>query len=170
MSVCQRQYSLFFVYLGHVITSKGISLDPDKVAAVKDYPVPTNVKELRAFLGLSGYYRRFVKSYANIATPLYHLTSKGVPFEWSTDYKTAFEHLKSALISPPILAYPDYERPFKVFTDASSFAVGGVLSQDDTEGNEHVISYVGRALTPSERNYGISEKECLALVFAIKKV
>ena len=157
-------------YLGHVISSNGISPDPDKVVAVKEYPVPTNVKELRAFLGLSGYYRRFVKSYAKIATPLYNLTSKGVPFEWSTDCQVAFEQLKSALISPPILAYPDYERPFKVFTDASSFAVGGVLSQDDTEGNEHVISYVGRALTPPERNYGISEKECLALGFAIKKL
>ena len=157
-------------YLGHVIDSNGISPDPAKISAVSDYPIPTAVKALKAFLGLSGYYRRFIRDYAGIAAPLYALTKKGASFDWSVDCQQAFDSLKSALTSPPVLAYPDYDRPFKVYTDASSFAVGGVLGQDDKEGSERVICYVGRSLTSHERNYGISEKECLALVYCVRKL
>ena len=113
-------------YLGHVIDSNGISPDPAKISAVSDYPIPTTVKAIKAFLGLSGYYRRFIRDYAGIAAPLYSLTKKGASFNWSVDCQQAFDSLKSALTSPPVLAYPDYDRPFKVYTDASSFAVGGV--------------------------------------------
>ncbi len=157
-------------YLGHVVDSNGISPDPAKIDAVSEYPIPANLKALRAFLGLSGYYRRFIRDYAHIAAPLYALTKKGVAFDWSTDCQHAFESLKSALTSPPVLAYPDYDRPFKLYTDASSFAVGGVLGQDDAEGKERVVCYVGRSLTSQERNYGISEKECLALVYCVRKL
>ncbi|CAC5391269.1 unnamed protein product [Mytilus coruscus] len=103
-----------------------------------------------------------------IAAPLYALTKKNCDFVWSKECDSAFEHLKSALTSPPILAYPDYDRPFRVYTDASSFALGAVLCQEQS-GQERVICYAGRALSKQEQNYGITELECLALVFAIKK-
>lgn len=156
-------------YLGHIISSDGIMPDPEKVSAVQEYPVPQSLKDLRAFLGLSGYYRKFVKDYAKISIPLYALTKKGVKYVWTTNCDSAFQALKLALTSPPLLAYPDYDKHFKVYTDASSFAVGGVLAQDKN-GTERVICYVGRSLKPAERNYGITEKECLALVFTIRKL
>ena len=156
-------------YLGHILSADGISPSPDKIKAVQDYPTPKTVKDLRAFLGLSGYYRKFVQSYASISAPLYALTKKGAIFQWSTACEEAFEKLKTALTSPPLLAFPDFNRPFKLYTDASSFAVGGVLAQD-TDGVEHVICYLGRSLTASERNYGITEKECLALVYCVRKL
>ena len=156
-------------YLGHIINSDGIMPDPEKVAAVREYPVPKSLKDLRAFLGLSGYYRKFVKDYAKISIPLYALTKKGIKYVWTKNCDSAFQALKLALTSPPLLAYPDYDKHFKVYADASSFAVGGVLAQDKN-GTERVICYVGRSLKPAERNYGITEKECLALVFTIRKL
>ncbi len=156
-------------YLGHEISSDGISPNPDRVAAVKEYPVPKTLKDLRAFLGLSGYYRKFIKSYAAISAPLYALTKKGAAYIWSSECDIAFNKLKSALTSPPVLAYPDFSKPFRVYTDASSFAVGGVLAQE-VNGVERVNCYVGRSLNSAERNYGITEKECLALVYSVRKL
>ncbi|VDH95366.1 Hypothetical predicted protein [Mytilus galloprovincialis] len=149
-------------------SNEGIAPDKSKIDAITQYPVPRKLKDLRAFLGLSGYYRKFVQNYAKIAAPLYALTKKNCEFVWSKECDSAFEHLKSALTSPPILAYPDYDRPFRVYTDASSFALGAVLCQEQS-GQERVICYAGRALSKQEQNYGITELECLALVFAIKK-
>ena len=156
-------------YLGHVISSEGISPNPEKVQAVKDYPQPQTVRDLKAFLGLSGYYRKFVCSYAAISAPLYALTKKGVKFKWSDACEQAFQKLKTALTSSPLLAFPDYNHPFNLYTDASSFAVGGVLAQE-IDKVEHVICYIGRSLNSAERNYGITEKECLALVYSVRKL
>ena len=163
-SFAQREIN----YLGHKVSNEGIAPDKSKIDAITQYPVPRKLKDLRAFLGLSGYYRKFVQNYAKIAAPLYALTKKNFEFVWSKECDSAFEHLKSALTSPPILAYPDYDRPFRVYTDASSFALGAVLCQEQS-GQERVICYAGRALSKQEQNYGITELECLALVFAIKK-
>ena len=129
-------------YLGHVIDKTGISPDAAKIKAVSEYPTPTNLKDLRAFLGLSGYYRRFIKKYAHVAMPLYSLTKKDISLKWTSKCQVAFQKLKTALTTPPVLAYPDYAKPFKVYTDASSFAVGGVLAQD-IDKMERVICYVG---------------------------
>ncbi|KAK3106184.1 hypothetical protein FSP39_014461 [Pinctada imbricata] len=156
-------------YLGHKVSATGISPDPEKINSVKNYPTPKSVKQIRAFLGLSGYYRKFINNYAATASPLYNLTKKNVNFTWDDKCEAAFQHLKDALTSPPILAYPDFEKPFRLYTDASSFAVGGVLAQVQ-DGIERVICYTGRSLNHTEQQYGITEKECLALVFSVKKL
>ena len=155
-------------YLGHIVSSDGILPDPDKISAIKDYPIPKRLKDVRAFLGLSGYYRKFIKDYAKIASPLYALTKKNVDFIWTEQCENAFKLLREALISPPLLAYPDFDEPFQLYTDASSFALGAVLCQTQN-GTERVICYSGRSLSKQEQQYGITEKECLALVYAVKK-
>ena len=156
-------------YLGHTVSSEGIHVDPNKVAAVTSYPAPRNIKELRSFLGLTGYYRRFVRSYSIIAIPLYYLTKSDVPSVWTEACETAFQELKDRLVKAPVLAYPDFTKPFRVHTDASGFAVGAVLCQEQSDKTVRPIAYAGRSLNDSERNYGITEKECLAFVYAVKQ-
>jgi hypothetical protein len=156
-----------FRYLGDIVNCKDISADPEKVTAIETYPVPVNLKQLRAFLGLSGYYRRFVKDYSRIASPLYELAKKNANFIWTDKCQNSFDSLKAALVSPAILGFPRFDQPFKLYADASSFSVGAVLCQEQ-DGIERVISYASRSLSNSERNFGISEKECLALVYAVK--
>ena len=141
-------------YLGHVVSKEGIFPDPDKISAVFEYPTPQNVKEVKTFLGLSSYYRKFIEGYPAISTPLYKLCKKGVPFRWSSQCQVAFNRLKDALTSPPVLAYPDFNLPFTLYTDASSFDAGGVLSQVQS-GKSRVICYISRSLNPAERSYGI---------------
>ncbi|CAI5668089.1 unnamed protein product [Oreochromis niloticus] len=121
-------------FLGHVISAQGIATDPAKVAAVRDWPTPSNVKELRSFLGLASYYRRFIKGFATIASPLHRLTDKGQPFGWGDACAAAFAQLKEALTRAPVLSYPDARQPFIVDTDASNVGVGVVLSQQDEAG------------------------------------
>ncbi|CAI5640726.1 unnamed protein product [Oreochromis niloticus] len=116
-------------FLGHVVSEKGVATDPEKVVAVGDWPPPSNVAELRSFLGLASYYRRFVKDFATVASPLHQLTNKGQRFGWTEDCAAAFEQLKTALVSAPVLAYPDPSQPFLLDTDASNVGVGAVLSQ-----------------------------------------
>ena len=154
-------------YLGHVFSDKGMERDPSKVSAVKNWITPTNVTSLRSFLGLASYYRRYIHQFADIAAPLHHLTSKGVPFQWDTLCQSAFEQLKLELTKAPILSFPDFSptsQPFQLQTDASSIGVGAVLEQDG-----HVIAYASRVLSTSERNYSVIQRECLAIVFALKQ-
>ena len=155
-------------FLGFVVSSEGILPDPDKILAVKSFPVPKSVKDVRSFLGLCNYYRRFVEGFAKIASPLNRLTRKDVAFVWSPECETAFNSLKNRLCSPPILAYPDFERPFHLYTDASQSALGYILSQT-IEGREHVISYGGRELNLAEKRYSTTEREALAVVDGIKR-
>ena len=116
-------------YLGHLLTPDGIRPNPDRVAAVRDYPAPTSVKGVRQFLGLASYYRRFVKNFARIAQPLHNLTQKGTPFHWSRECGEAFLLLKQRLTESQILMYPDFNRDFILETDASAMGLGAVLSQ-----------------------------------------
>ena len=142
---------------------------PDKVSAVLEFPVPTDLKQLRQFLGLSNYYRRFIKGYSSIAEPLHKLTSKsGEGYQWNQECQNAFVSLKQKLTTPPILAYPQFNHPFIVATDASGTAIGAVLSQD-VEGEEKVIAYWSWQLNKAERNYSTIEREALAAVAAIKE-
>ncbi len=116
-------------FLGYVVSESGVATDPTKLAVVRDWPPPTNISELRSFLGLASYYRRFVRDFATIASPLNQLTNKGRQFGWSEDCVAAFRQLKAALIDAPVLAYPDTNQPFLVDTDARNVGLGAVLSQ-----------------------------------------
>ncbi|KAG1963495.1 retrotransposable element [Pimephales promelas] len=154
-------------FLGHVVSESGVATDPTKVAAVRDWPPPTNITELRSFLGLASYYRRFVRDFATIASPLHQLTNKGRRFGWSEDCAVAFRQLKAALIDAPVLAYPDPNQPFLVDTDASNVGVGAVLSQRGENG-ERVVAYYSCSLSRPERNYCVTRRELLAVVLAVR--
>ena len=155
-------------YLGHVASAAGIHPDPAKTEAVSTYPVPNNTIELRQFLGLAKYYHRFVAEYSKIAEPLHKLLTKETSFSWDSKCHNAFEELKHKLVSPPILAFPDFSKQFVLCTDTSDTAIGGVLSQNQ-DGQERVISYWSRQLQKAEWNYSTIEKEALAAVAAIKE-
>jgi len=125
--------------LGHFVDAAGVHTDYRKIVRVRDAEIPSTRKELRSFIGLCSYYRHFIKDFAKISKPLADKTSDKVAFTWTDDMSTAFTQLKTALCSPPVLAYPDYEKEFIVSTDASSKAIGAVLSQADEDGREHPI-------------------------------
>eukprot|EP00731_Ephydatia_muelleri_P003311 Em0001g3311a len=153
-------------YLGYIVSSGGVQTDPLKVESILSWPSPTTQKELRQFLGLASYYRRFVKGFASIAAPLNHLLEKGKPWEWTKVCEHAFSSLKKMLTTSPILAYPDFEIEFTVDCDASGDGLGAVLSQC-IGGGENVISYASRSLTKPEKKYCATRKEMLALVWAV---
>ena len=154
-------------FLGHVLTPDGVKTNPKLVAAVADFPQPQNVAEVRQFLGLSSYYRRFIPQFAAIAQPLHSLTCKGAKFQWTEDCKRSFELLKGKLVSAPVLAYPSFRLPFTLETDASIRGIGAILSQPQRDGQLHPVAYASRSLTPSERNYSVTELETLAVVWAV---
>ena len=153
-------------YLGHVITPEGLKPNLDRVAAVREFPVPHSTREIRQFVGLASYYRRFYLKFARIAHSLHALTCKGANFDW-TDKCQAFSTLKEKLTGAPVLANPDFDRQFVLETDASIKGLGSVLSQTQDDGKLHPIAYVSQALTPAEKNYSITELETLAVVWAI---
>lgn len=164
-------------YLGHVVSSEGVKPDPEKIAAVRNWPTPTTLKEVRSFLSFAGYYRRFIPHFAQIAEPIQELLrghpkkyqKTQIPIEWNEDRDIAFQLLKKKLTEPPVLGYPDYQQPFHLYTDASKKGLGAVLSQLQ-EGKERVIAYASRSLKGSERNdqnYSSFKLEFLALVWAV---
>lgn len=154
-------------YLGFVLSGDGMSPDPEKTRAIAEFPVPHNVRMLRGFLGLLGYYRSFVDDFANLSGPLFALLRQGVPFEWTSTHMQSFDALKHSLVHATMLSHPDFARPFQVVTDASLSGVGGVLQQTDDEGRLKPIQFYSRMLTSAERNYssyeleGLAVKECL---------
>lgn len=139
-----------------------MSTDEKNIAAVRDWPTPTSVKEVRGFLGLAGYYRRFVRNFGLISRTLTNLLKKGVVFVWSAEADTAFQYLKQALITAPVLALPRFDRTFEVETDASNTGIGAILMQDG-----HPLAFFSKALGP--RNQGLSayEKEFMAVLMAV---
>jgi hypothetical protein len=149
-------------YLGHVISGEGIVVDLAKVKAIMEWPVPTNVLEVRSFMGLAGYYQRFVKGFSNIANPITELQKKNKKFVWTEKCVEAFRRLKELLTTSPILKVPDMDADFLVCTDASKEGLGGVLMQDG-----RVIAYISRKLR-SEENYVMHDLELLAIVYALK--
>jgi hypothetical protein len=155
-------------FLGFQLTSEGAKADPDKISAIADFPTPKNVRELRGFLGITSIHRRLIKNYAHIARPLQELLKKSVKFQWSTETECAFQTLKNALISEPVLAYPDFTRQFKIHTDASGFSLGHSLLEEGNDGLDHPILNGGRSLTKSEKNYSATESEALAVITALK--
>ena len=186
--------SFFFqsnvLFLGHMLSKDGILPNPEKVSKVRDWPVPKTAKEVHSFLGLASYYRRFIPKFAKWANPLHDLirpiaTKKKragtrlqpltpdqqlPPFKWDSQHQESFDRLKDALTSSPILAYPNYDKPFILETDASLKGLGAVLMQEDDDGNYRVISYASRTLKPYERSmrkYSSAKLELLALKWAI---
>src|SRR5437868_10660893 len=155
-------------FLGHIVGRNGISPDPAKVEKIRNFPEPTNLKELRGALGLFSYYRKFVKDFSKIAKPMLTLLKKDTPFLWTNKQQQAFDYLKKRLMEAPILQYPDFTRLFVLYTDASGTGLGAVLSQIDDEKRERVIAYASRSLNQAECNYRITDQECLAVVWAIK--
>ncbi|GFT10349.1 retrovirus-related Pol polyprotein from transposon 412 [Trichonephila clavipes] len=154
-------------YLGHIISAEGVRTDPEKVSAVKNWKHPENLRELRSFLGLCTYYRKFVKGFSNIARPLHKLTESKQKFQWTKECEDSFLQLKEALTSSPILIYPQPDKPFILDTDASNESVGAVLSQE-IDGQERVVAYWSKCLSKPERNYCVTRKELLAIVKAIE--
>ena len=154
-------------YLGHILSKDGLSPDPKKIEAVKNFPVPKNIKNIRQFLGLAGYYRRFIKDFAKIAKPLTTLLQKEKDFDWDTRAQESFETLKEFLCNAPLLQFPDLNKPYNITTDASGFAIGGVLSQGEI-GKDRPIAYVSRALRDAELNYEVYEKEALAVIYSVQ--
>ena len=155
-------------FLGHVVGRDGIKPDPEKIDKVKNFPVPTNLTQLRGALGLFSYYRKFIKDFSRIAKPMLTLLKKDAPFIWGEKQQNAFDRLKEMLIKAPILSYPDFDKPFIIYTDASGIGLGAVLSQIKDDEKEHVIAYASRSLNPAEKNYSVTDQECLAVVWAIK--
>ncbi|GFY19212.1 retrovirus-related Pol polyprotein from transposon 17.6 [Trichonephila clavipes] len=154
-------------YLGHIISAEGVQTEPDKISAVKDWNCPTNVHQLRSFLGLCTYYRKFVKNFSTIARPLHKLTEAKQKFIWTVDFNNAFNKLKDALTSAPILAYPEIGKQFILDTGASHESIGTVFSQE-IDGQERVSAYFSKCLSKPERNYCVTRKELLVIVKAVE--
>ena len=154
------------VYLGHVVGNGGVRPEKSKLLAVESFPVPKTKKEVRTFLGLTGYYRRFIENYASVAAPLTDLT-KTAPTRvvWTSGCEEAFGALRQALCQTPVLRSPDFNKPFVLQTDASERGVGAVLSQS-IDGEEHPVAFFSRKLLPREEKYSTVEKECLAIKLA----
>jgi len=162
-------YKKSIKYLGHIVSAQGISASPDLTRAMVEYPPPSRLKELRAFLGLTSYYRKFVPHYAQVTAPLRALLKKETAFKWSPICQSAFEALKAKLLQPPILRHPDYSRPFIIQTDASDEGISGVLSQRGDDGQEYAVAYVSRGLSEAELKWSTMEKEALAVVYSIQQ-
>ena len=158
------------LYLGYVVTKQGIKPDPLKTDKIRNYPAPVSVTQVRQFLGLASYYRRFVQGFSGIASPLHLLLKRDAVFQWTTECQNAFNQLKDSLVNAPVLAYPQFQssHPFILETDASAKGLGAVLAQQQEDGQVHPIAFTSRSLTASERNYGITELETLGLVWAAK--
>lgn len=154
-------------YLGHVITPDGVKPDPKKVEAVRKFPRPRSYKNIQQFLGLAGYYRRFIGNFSTIAKPLTFLLKKGEKFRWTEAQEEAFNKLKDTLCSQPLLQYPDFTKDFIVSTDASHYGIGGVLSQN-FDGKILPIAYTSKTLDDTELNYSTIEKEFLGVLFSVE--
>ena len=151
-------------FLGHRVSAEGIKVDPEKVAAVKDWPTPTNVSHVRSFLGLANYFRRFLAGYASMVSPLTDLLRKDKAWVWSAGCEAAFQAVKTALVEAPVLQAPNYDLPFEVVCDASDIGIGAVLLQEGRP-----VAYESRKLTDAEKKYHVTDREMLAVVYALTK-
>ena len=156
-------------FLGFELTKSGYKTQSNKVQAIKEYPVPKCEKDVRAFLGLAGFYRMYIKNFASIATPLSKLLKKETKFVWSNEQQGAFDILRNSLTSDDVLAFPNFDRSFYVETDASEKGLGCVITQRQDNGKFKPISFASRTLNKAEKNYDTTNKEALAVIWALKK-
>jgi hypothetical protein len=150
-------------FLGHTISGDGIFVDPSKVQEVMDWKPPTSVHQIRSFLGLAGYYRRFIPDFSRIAKPMIELLKRGVKFSWDQKCDDTFHTLRDHLTTAPVLAQPDVSKPFDIYCDASGIGLGCVLMQD-----HRVIAYASRALRVHEQNYPTHDLELAAVIHTLK--
>jgi hypothetical protein len=150
-------------FLGHVVSADGIAVDPEKVRAVKEWQRPKDITQIRSFLGLAGYYRRFIKNFSILASPMTRLTKKDVPFVWTDECEYAFETLKERLTTAPVLTIPTPDVKYVVYTDACGTGIGCVLMQEG-----RVVAYASRQLKPHETRYATHDLECAGVVHALK--
>ncbi|KAM2867849.1 hypothetical protein COP2_023719 [Malus domestica] len=156
------------IVLGHIISEDGIEVDKSKIDLVRHLPSPTSVREVRSFLGHAGFYRRFIKDFSKVAQPLYRLLQKDVAFDFNEECTASFNQLKELLTTAPIIVPPDWSLPFELMCDGSDYVLGAVLGQRK-EKRPHVICYASRTLNDTQLNYSTTEKELLAVVFALDK-
>ena len=156
-------------YLGHKIDAKGLHKTDDKVKAITDAPIPTDVGQLRSFLGLVQYYHRFLPNLATVLQPLHQLLHTGVKFEWKKHHDTAFKRVKEAVTSETVLVHFDPQKPIRLACDGSPYGVGAVLSHVMEDGNEKPIAFASRSLSVVEKNYAQIEREALGIIFGVKK-
>lgn len=154
-------------FLGHVISAEGIRVQDYKVKAMREWPQPQSKTEVKSFLGLTGYYRKFIEGYSEIAVPLTELTREKVSFDWKQEHQDAFDRLKNVLVQAPVLAHANPELPYFIHTDASGFAVSAVLSQDQGNGRQP-IAYWSRKMNDAQKKYPVHEQELLAIVLAVE--
>ena len=155
-------------FLGHIWTRDGIKPDATKVEVMQNFPAPTSVTEVHRWLGLSGYYRRFVKDYSKLAHPLTELTKKDTPFEWTAGAQEAMDKIKEALLKQAILYYPRLDREFTVNMDASKHSISSILSQKDDEGVLRLVAFFSMKLAPAQQVWDINCKEAFALVMSVR--
>ena len=155
-------------YLGHRVTEEGLLLDSSHLAAIREIPPSRTATEVRSFLGLAGYYRRYVKNFTAIAAPLHALTRKDAVFHWSEECQTAFDRLKTLLTTSPTTAFPDFSQAFRLYTDASTAGLGAILAQV-RDGKERIICCASRALNQAEKSYPATKLECLVIVWTVAK-
>ena len=153
-------------FLGLVVAQDQVKMDHKKVAAIKDWPIPTSKKQLRGFLGFLNFYRRFVQNFAQVARPLNALTSVKKEFEWTLECQEVFQKLKDTIISTPSLAMPTDADPYQVETDGSGIGIGAILSQKH-DGIWHPVAFISRSLNDAKRNYHVADLEMLAIIFAL---
>ena len=155
-------------FLGHVVGQGQVKPVSAKVQTISDFPIPTSKKELMRFLGMAGYYRKFCSNFSTISAPLTNLLKKNIKFIWTQSCQEAFDKLKAILKSEPVLAAPDFQKPFKLAVDASDVGAGGVLLQEDESGVGHPVCYFSKKFSKCQKNYSTIEKECLALILSIQ--
>ncbi len=156
-------------YLGFIIDKRERRPDPEKVTAIQKVKPPTNITGIRGFMGLTGFYRMFIPKFSTKAAPISKLLSPKELFKWGIEQAQAFKRLKKALITAPVLAHPDFSKPFLLYTDASRIGIAAVLSQKEDDNKVHPMHYASKKLIPAEANYPITDLEGLVVVWAVKK-
>jgi hypothetical protein len=155
-------------YLGFLIDEAGIKPSPERTEALRNYQRPTTAKKVKRFLGMSSYYRKFIKNYGSLAEPINRLLKKSAKFEWNNECEEGFVRIIQAMTNPPLLIYPNFKQKFVLETDASGIGLGAVLAQKDAQGVNRAVGYASRMLKGPEKNYSATEIECLAIVWAVE--